>query len=100
MIFSHINQKTTYTDPRLAFAEEVKDTPLDFRQKFDGSSTALQILHGRDLTGKYVLITGANSGIGNLLSWKIDPVPDLITRGLQNPSPVVNACYALHMGKF
>ncbi|XP_059144159.1 WW domain-containing oxidoreductase-like [Physella acuta] len=60
----HINQKTTYTDPRLAFAEEVKDTPLDFRQKFDGSSTALQILHGRDMTGKYVLITGANSGIG------------------------------------
>ncbi|CAG5128309.1 unnamed protein product [Candidula unifasciata] len=60
----HINQKTTYTDPRLAFAEEVKDSPLDFRQKYDGSSTALQILHGKDLTGRFVLITGANSGIG------------------------------------
>ncbi|KAK3760106.1 hypothetical protein RRG08_064776 [Elysia crispata] len=60
----HINQKTTYTDPRLAFAEEVKDNPLDFRQKFDASSSALQVLMGRDLTGKYAIITGANSGIG------------------------------------
>ncbi|GFR69832.1 WW domain-containing oxidoreductase [Elysia marginata] len=60
----HINQKTTYTDPRLAFAEEVKDSPLDFRQKFDANSTALQVLMGRDLSEKYVLITGANSGIG------------------------------------
>ena len=61
---SHINQKTTYTDPRLAFAEEVKNSAMDFRQKFDASSTALQILHGRDLSGKHVIITGANSGIG------------------------------------
>ncbi|RUS82634.1 hypothetical protein EGW08_009587 [Elysia chlorotica] len=60
----HINQKTTYTDPRLAFAEEIKDSPYDFRQKFDASSTALQVLMGRDLTGKYVIVTGANSGIG------------------------------------
>ena len=64
MLFSHVNQKTTYTDPRLAFAEEVKNSPLDFRQKFDGSSTALQVLHGRDMSGKYVIVTGANSGIG------------------------------------
>ncbi|KAK7115495.1 WW domain-containing oxidoreductase-like [Littorina saxatilis] len=60
----HINKKTTYTDPRLAFAEEVKSSIMDFRQKFDGSSTALQILHGRDMGTKYVLVTGANSGIG------------------------------------
>ena len=60
----HVNKKTTYTDPRLAFAEEVKDSPLDFRQKFDASSTALQVLMGRDLSGRYALITGANCGIG------------------------------------
>lgn len=61
---SHINDRTTFTDPRLAFAEAVKTSPLDIRQKFDGSSTALQVLQGRDLTGQYALITGANCGIG------------------------------------
>ena len=60
----HENHKTTFTDPRLAFAEELKDSPLDFRQKFDGSSTAMHILQSRVLKGIYILITGANSGIG------------------------------------
>ncbi|KAB0791400.1 hypothetical protein PPYR_03200 [Photinus pyralis] len=60
----HENRRTTYTDPRLAFAVEEKDHPNDFRQRFDASSTALQVLHGRDLTGKVALITGANAGIG------------------------------------
>ena len=39
----HESQKTTYTDPRLAFA--VEDGSLEqsrFRQRFDASSTALQ----------------------------------------------------------
>ncbi|XP_015837994.1 WW domain-containing oxidoreductase [Tribolium castaneum] len=60
----HENRRTTYTDPRLAFAVEEKDHPNDYRQRFDGSSTALQVLHGRDLNGKVALVTGANSGIG------------------------------------
>ncbi|KYM90378.1 WW domain-containing oxidoreductase [Atta colombica] len=34
------------------------------RQRFDGSSTALAVLHGRDLRNKVALITGANTGIG------------------------------------
>lgn len=64
-IFSHVNKKTTLTDPRLAFAvTESKD----LKQKFDGSSTALHVLNGRDLTDKYVIVTGANSGIGTLTS--------------------------------
>lgn len=63
-INSHINKKTTYTDPRLAFAVEEKDGPDDFRQHFDSCSTALQVLHGRDLTGRVAIVTGANSGIG------------------------------------
>jgi len=33
-------------------------------QKFDSSSTALQILHGRDLSGKVVVVTGGSGGIG------------------------------------
>ncbi|KAK3085657.1 hypothetical protein FSP39_006774 [Pinctada imbricata] len=60
----HINKKTTYTDPRLAFAEDVKKNPYDFKQKFDGNSTAMQVVLGKDLTGTYVVVTGANSGIG------------------------------------
>lgn len=42
----------------------MKTSALDFHQKFDAGSTALQVLHGRDLTGRYVIVTGANSGIG------------------------------------
>lgn len=64
LCFSHINKKTTYTDPRLAFAEDEKKTPFDFKQKFDGNSTALQVTQGKDLSGKYAIVTGANSGIG------------------------------------
>lgn len=60
----HDNKRTTYTDPRLAFAVEEKDSIHDYRQRFDASSTALQVLHGRDLNNKICLITGANTGIG------------------------------------
>ena len=59
-----LNKKTTYTDPRLAFAKETAASSSPFRQKHDASTTALQILHGRDLTGSVAVVTGANSGIG------------------------------------
>lgn len=51
------------TDPRLAFAEEQSSMGAP-RQKFDASSTALAVLHGKDLNGKVAVITGASSGIG------------------------------------
>ncbi|XP_039751508.1 WW domain-containing oxidoreductase [Pararge aegeria] len=54
----------TYVDPRLAFATAEKKHVYDFRQRFDGSTTAFQVLHGVDLSGKYALITGCNAGIG------------------------------------
>lgn len=53
----------TTADPRLAFAEEQSSIGPP-RQKFDASSTALAVLHGRDLKGKVALITGSSSGIG------------------------------------
>jgi len=59
-----VNKKTTFTDPRLAYARETVTANTSFRQKFDASSTALQVVHGRDLTGHTALVTGANSGVG------------------------------------
>jgi len=64
-VYSHVSEKTTYTDPRLAFAVDAKqENDKTVRQRFDGSSTALHVLQGRDLSGKYAIVTGANSGIG------------------------------------
>ncbi|XP_006822216.1 WW domain-containing oxidoreductase-like [Saccoglossus kowalevskii] len=60
----HVNKKTTYSDPRLAFAVEDNAERGEITQRFDAYSTCKSILLGRDLTGQYVIITGANSGIG------------------------------------
>lgn len=65
LFIDHQNNTTTYTDPRLAFAvEETPQNIAEVRQRFDSRSTALQVLHGRDLRGKRALITGCNTGIG------------------------------------
>ncbi|XP_035392191.1 WW domain-containing oxidoreductase isoform X2 [Electrophorus electricus] len=57
----HINKRKTYFDPRQAFTvEDVQVKP----KRFDGNTSALEILQGRDLSNKVILITGANSGIG------------------------------------
>uniref|UniRef100_I6L4Q1 WW domain-containing oxidoreductase n=1 Tax=Latimeria chalumnae TaxID=7897 RepID=I6L4Q1_LATCH len=60
----HINKRTTYLDPRLAFTVEDNPVKPNIRQRYDGNSTAMEILQGRDLTGKVAIVTGANSGIG------------------------------------
>ena len=59
----HVNQTTTYTDPRLAFALEEKKTKegasyIKSRVLFDASTTASQILLARDLTGHVAIVTG------------------------------------------
>ncbi|KAH0949552.1 hypothetical protein HN011_000984 [Eciton burchellii] len=64
LFIDHTNQTTTYTDPRLAFATEYREMSQPVRQRFDGSSTALAVLYGRDLRNKVALVTGANTGIG------------------------------------
>ena len=67
LFVDHVNRTTTYTDPRLAFATECREQSQPIRQRFDGSTTALAILYGRDLRNKTALITGANTGIGDCL---------------------------------
>lgn len=58
---SHINKRKTYFDPRQAFTiEDVQVKP----KRYDGNTTALEILQGHDLSDKVIIITGANSGIG------------------------------------
>jgi len=64
LFYSHVTQKVTATDPRLAFAVDDNGNVGEVRQRYDASCTALQVLRGRDLTGSHVVITGANSGIG------------------------------------
>ena len=61
----HENRTTTFTDPRLAFAVEEGASTAEFRQRFDASSRASNVLHGRgDLANTVTIVTGANSGIG------------------------------------
>lgn len=57
-------QRKSYSDPRLAFAVEESVHMGELRQRFDSGTKALQVLHGRDLSGKVALVTGANTGIG------------------------------------
>lgn len=56
--------KKTITDPRLAFCRETKQSLYDFKQRFDASSTAFQVLNGLDLSNKRALVTGGSGGIG------------------------------------
>ncbi|CAB1323087.1 unnamed protein product [Coregonus sp. 'balchen'] len=57
---NHINKRKTYFDPRQAFTvEDVLVKP----KRYDGNTAALEILQGRDLSDRVVLITGGNSGI-------------------------------------
>lgn len=69
VLCSHINKRTTYLDPRLAFTVDDNPTKPTTRQRYDGSTTAMEILQGRDFTGKVVVVTGANSGIGRPVAY-------------------------------
>ena len=51
-------------DPRLAMS--ISDAKKG-KVKFDSSSSAMEVLRGRDLSTKTAIVTGANSGIGNVV---------------------------------
>ena len=57
---SLVNKCTTYVDPRLA----VRASTTTKTHHPDGLSTAVHVLSEMELTGKVVIVTGANSGIG------------------------------------
>ncbi|XP_076825879.1 WW domain-containing oxidoreductase-like isoform X2 [Clavelina lepadiformis] len=61
----HTKKRTTYTDPRLAFATDISSSKDDvIRQRYDASSSTDEILMGYDLSGKVAIVTGASAGIG------------------------------------
>uniref|UniRef100_A0A2R8MCF8 WW domain containing oxidoreductase n=1 Tax=Callithrix jacchus TaxID=9483 RepID=A0A2R8MCF8_CALJA len=96
----HINKRTTYLDPRLAFTVDDNPTKPTTRQRYDGSTTAMEVLQGRDFTGKVVVVTGANSGIekaschvGRILKCphaeELSLLPTAVNRELPRPSIVL-----------
>ncbi|CAB3982943.1 WW domain-containing oxidoreductase [Paramuricea clavata] len=56
-----VKGKTTYIDPRVALTTKPK---VKGKVKVDTFKTAMDILKDKNLAGKVVIITGANSGIG------------------------------------
>jgi len=61
MFIDRVNNKSTYVDPRVAYAmtQERKG-----KIRFDASSTGMEVLRGKDLSSKTAFVTGGSSGIG------------------------------------
>ncbi|XP_065827801.1 WW domain-containing oxidoreductase-like [Oscarella lobularis] len=57
----HITGKRSYCDPRCI---PRLDSDVAKRRKSGNTVTAIEVLEGDDLTGKYAIVTGSNSGLG------------------------------------
>ena len=86
--YVHDSGKRTTADPRLAYAQEYVENLDDFRQRFDSSSTALQVLYGLDLIGQTIVVTGGSAGIG------FETVRGLVLHGAR----VILICRSLSSG--
>ncbi len=61
----HVREKTSFTDPRLAFAKIEKHVEIDLKRfPIDNTTIATNLLNDRDLTNTTAIITGANKGLG------------------------------------
>ena len=62
-----MNKQTSSTDPRLAFARSIHEKKFAAMSKTNAInefSTALDILKGNNLSGKFAIVTGGNRGVG------------------------------------
>lgn len=68
LFVDHINKRTSYTDPRLAFAKTAKNNSnqnrMNYAHNFNDYTTALEVIRNRDFTGYNAIVTGANRGVG------------------------------------
>lgn len=68
VFIDNIHQKTSYTDPRLAFCKSKRkskmNNPTSQMQYVDVNSTALDLIRDRDLTGLRAIVTGGTNGVG------------------------------------
>jgi WW domain-containing oxidoreductase len=61
----HVREKTSFTDPRLAFAKIEKHVEIELKRfPVDNTTIATSLLNDRDLTNTTAIITGANKGLG------------------------------------
>ena len=68
-LLSNIHQKTSYTDPRLAFCKNKSKSKSKMNdptsmQYVNANSAALDLIRDRDLTGLRAIVTGGTNGVG------------------------------------
>lgn len=71
---------------------------MTIRSSFHARSTALEVAEGHDLSGKTVLITGANSGIGLETACAMARSGAEVIMAVRDPSKGANAAQALRDG--
>lgn len=110
---SHIEKKSSYIDPRLAYSKKsnIKKELLTVNSNsggnmngrvrvvdsyvFDETSTASDLLRGRDLSGSYAIVTGANRGVGLEISKALAYAGCTVILGCRNMKTSQAACDSL-----